>query len=198
MDAEHEGVVHEYDGIIEHDNRLPNWWLFTLYGAILFAFGYWLYFHTFGIGMSAQQALAFELREADSLAAQREEARLAKEGALTDESLLALVSNGDAVARGKETFAQSCLACHGVNGEGTVGPNLTDRYWIHGHKPTDIHAVVADGRLAQGMPAWKPVLGASRVRDVTAFLLSLKNTNVPGKAPQGVDDTGAAPAAPGT
>ncbi len=188
------GLGHEYDGIRELDNRLPNWWVTSMYAAIVFALGYWLYFHTFELGDTQQERLALEVSRAQAAAEKREEARVAREGALTDESLLALVSDAAAVGRGKEVFAQNCLACHGAGGEGTVGPNLTDRYWIHGSKPTDIHGVIADGRLEKGMPSWKPVLGASRVRDVAAFVLSLKNTHVPGKAPQGVDDDGAAPA----
>lgn len=181
---------HEYDGIREYDNRLPNWWLMTFYGAIVFAFGYWLYFHTFEIGDSAAEALEIELARA---AAEAEERDAAMAAGLSDESLVAMSSDAAVVARGKEVFTQNCLACHGANGEGTVGPNLTDAYWINGHRPTDIHGVIADGRLAKGMPSWKAVLGGGRVRDVAAFVLSLKNTHVPGKAPEGVDENGAAP-----
>ncbi len=186
------GLGHEYDGIREYDNRLPNWWLMTLWGAIVFAFGYWLYFHTFEIGDTAAESLALDLQRAEAAARAREEKMAA---GLSDASLLAMAADHAVLARGKEVFAQNCLACHGARGEGAVGPNLTDEYWINGHRPTEIHGVISDGRLAKGMPSWKAVLGAGRVRDVAAFVLSLKNTHVPGKAPQGLDESGAAPGA---
>lgn len=184
---------HEYDGIRELDNRLPNWWLMTLYGAIVFSVGYWLYFHTFGIGATQREELALEIAKAEAAAEAREQALIAAGGGLTDETLASMVNDAGAVARGKEVFTQNCLACHGANGEGTVGPNLTDAYWINGHRPTQIHGIIADGKLDKGMPAWKSVLGSSRVRDVTAFVLSIRNTNAAGKAAEGVDENGAPP-----
>ena len=52
---------HEYDGIQEYDNRLPNWWLYTLYGAIVFAFFYWLWMHTTEVGALPTEAYEQEV-----------------------------------------------------------------------------------------------------------------------------------------
>lgn len=177
---------HDYDGIEEFDNKLPRWWLLTLHGAILFAIGYWAYYETFEIGQDQMTALQVEMERAEREA----ELRLAEMGGLSNELLTELAKDDAAVASGKELFTANCVACHGANAEGTVGPNLTDEYWLHGHEPVDLHKVVAEGKTEKGMPAWKPVLGPKRVREVVAYLLTLRNTNVEGKAPQGVTADG--------
>ena len=73
-----------------------------------------------------------------------------------------------------------------IDGGGNIGPNLTDAYWIHGSKPIDIFHTVIDGVPAKGMPTWGPQLGDDRIESVVAYVLSIRDTNVPaGKAPQG-------------
>ena len=176
------GEVHVYDGIEEHDNRLPRWWLATLWGAIVFAVGYWAYFETFAVGLSPRGEFDAEM----AAIAARETAAAEKAGAVDDDQMLALSKDAAVVERGKVVFQSTCLACHAAEGQGLVGPNLTDNAWLHGGRPTDILAVVADGVVAKGMPAWKPALGPEKVKDVTAFLLTIKGKNVPGKEPQGV------------
>lgn len=172
---------HTYDGIEEHDNHLPRWWLMTLWGTIVFAFGYWGYYHTFKVGTLPREALAAEL--AVRQAAEAKAAAAAP--VLDDAALVALTKDAAVVERGRAVYAASCLACHGAKGEGLVGPNLTDAVWIHPNKPTELLDVVGNGVLEKGMPAWKPALGADKVKDAVVFLLTLKNTNVAGKAPQG-------------
>ena len=44
----------------------------------------------------------------------------------------------------------------------------------------------------KGMPAWGGALGA-QVKDVVAYVLSVKDTNIAGKAAQGVDSEGNEP-----
>jgi cytochrome c oxidase cbb3-type subunit 3 len=171
-------VIHSVDDIEEYDNKLPRWWLFTLYGAILFAVVYW---YTYHIGNFAETPLAkYESERTQAALAE------AKSGTVTPEALVALTRDKATVEAGKNVFVTTCAACHRADGGGTVGPNLTDEFWLHGGTPDKIWKTVAEGVPAKGMPAWKPQLGPDRVQAVTAYVLTLRNTNVPGgKPPQG-------------
>ncbi len=175
-------VIHEVDGIEEYDNKLPNWWLGTLYGAILFAAVYWFHYHVaaFGEGPRAK----WESEQEQAAAAQA--ANLKITGPVTAESLLALSQDKGAVAAGKTVFKNTCAACHRADGGGLVGPNLTDDFWLHGSAPDKIYGTIMTGVSDKGMPAWGPQLGPQRVQAVTAYVLTLRGTNVPGgKPPQG-------------
>ncbi|HWV37375.1 MAG TPA: cbb3-type cytochrome c oxidase N-terminal domain-containing protein [Vulgatibacter sp.] len=180
---EHEApdTGHNYDGIREYDNRLPNWWLATLYLTIIFAFGYWAYYHVLSMGPLQHEAYLAEMEEA----ARAAEAHAASRGAATDESLAAMISDAAAMDEARATFGQYCAACHAANGEGSIGPNLTDAYSIHGHRPTEILKVIGEGVPAKGMPAWGDVLGTRKVEQLAAFVASLEGKNLPGKAPEG-------------
>jgi len=180
----HTAVWHEVDGIIEHDNKLPNWWLFTLFGAMVFAVVYWLAYQTTGALPSLR-----EVYQQDVAAHEAKQAADAAARPVDDASLTALANDPTAVARGKASFTAICSACHGQNGEGLVGPNMTDNAWIHGGgKPMAMHLVVSEGVIAKGMPAWKATLGDNGTKDVVAFLLTLKGKNLPGKAPEGTPE----------
>jgi cytochrome c oxidase cbb3-type subunit 3 len=90
------------------------------------------------------------------------------------------------VQEGAAVFATTCAACHAPTGGGNIGPNLTDEYWLHGGAPEEIYKSIRDGFPTKGMPAWGAQLGERRVRAVTAYVLSIRNTHAPGgKPPQG-------------
>lgn len=171
---------HEYDGIQEYDNRLPNWWLFIMYGTIIFSVGYWLVFHTFSV-----LDLPIAKYDKEMIAAMEAQVARMAEQELTDEALMMMAELPEKVENGRQLFVTYCVVCHLEQGQGLVGPNLTDRYWIHGGNPLDIHRTVTNGVLEKGMAAWGRQLGPTRVLDVTAYVLTLKNTEIPGKAPEG-------------
>jgi cytochrome c oxidase cbb3-type subunit 3 len=168
-------IIHEYDGIEEADNALPRWWLAIFYLSTAFAVAYWFYYHEFGIGLGSYDAYeaALQARAGGAPAA------------ATPEELEALSQDPEAVAQGQTTFQTSCVACHGTQGEGKIGPNLTDDFWIHKGGAGDIYKTIGEGVVAKGMPAWRLSLGADKVAKVTAFVLTLRNTHVAGKEPQG-------------
>lgn len=167
-------IVHEYDGIEEADNELPTWWLGVFIGTILFAAGYWLVYHEYRLAPSPAEELA--IIEAE----QRRRA-----GTVNDEDLVAASKDTAQVALGKQVYTTNCLACHLDRGQGNIGPNLTDAYWLHGGAPMEIFGVIKQGVPAKGMPGWGPILGDGALKNVVAYLLTLRNTNVPGKPPQG-------------
>lgn len=170
-------VVHRYDDIEEEDNQLPNWWLFILFATMVFMFGYWLVFHT-------TRSLQDPRSEYNAEVAALKKARLAQLP-LSDEAILAVAADPSQVEEGKAVFASTCVACHLAEGQGLIGPNLTDKFWIHGNKPSDIARAVTEGYADKGMPPWGQVLGQEKVRKVAAYVVTLKNKNVAGKEPQG-------------
>ena len=161
---------HVFDGIQEYDKKLPNWWLMTLYGSIVFSVIYWFVYHTFEVGMTPSEMLA--QREAQA-AEYLIESGL---GAADNESLFQMALQPTVVDAGRDHFTTHCAACHGADGGGTTGfPSLIDDEWDYGGEPMDIREVVLDG-APNGMPAWRSSLGERGVAEVTAYVISINPT----------------------
>ncbi len=156
---------HSYDGIQEYDKRLPNWWLMTFYATIIFAIIYWLVDQHFPSSTDQSRLQAEIARiDADKLAA--------APTALDDASLWKMSRNPVIVDAGKTTFVTYCASCHNAALTGGIGPNLVDDVWIHGGKPVQVLETIKKGVLVKGMPGWEPVLGAQKVAEVTAYIMS--------------------------
>ena len=77
----------------------------------------------------------------------------------------------DRAARGKEIFQANCVACHGANGQGTMGiaPRLNDNIWLWGGSEKAIIETITSGRHNQ-MPAWKDFLTEDKIHLLTAYV----------------------------
>ena len=173
---------HEVDGIREYDNPMPRWWLWIFYATIAFSVVYWLNLPGLGPGKGRIADYEKEMAAAREL----EQARKAAEPVLDDRGVLAIAADPARRESGKATFENTCSPCHRMDGGGSIGPNLTDDFWIHGGRPTEILKSVSDGVPDKGMPAWSATLDPTQIATVVAYVTTLRGTNPPEpKAPQG-------------
>ena len=173
---------HDYDGIQELNNPLPGWWLATFYITVIFGVIYYAYY-TFLGGPTSDEELAMSM----SVIEQEREAAKETAEVKSEEYFVALLDNEAVLAAGKAEYATKCLACHGDKGQGLIGPNMTDDYWINGDGSVSfILATSKQGVLDKGMPAWEGVIPEETLEAVAVYIYSLYGTDPPGaKPPQG-------------
>jgi len=190
--AEKEGEVvlreHEYDGIQEYDQKLPNWWLFIFIAAHVFFLGYWFTYYQLGWFQTDEQKIAAAMRKIEETQERALDDMLAK---LTDEALVNdWATDPVRVSAGRETYQQNCIACHGqdlaakidIGGGQSVnlpGLSLTDSEWKYGSKPMEIFKLVNEGTPQDStghngakMEAWGLKMAPVKVAELTAFLIS--------------------------
>lgn len=173
---------HSFDGIRELDNSLPPWWVAMFYLTIIIGVVYFSYYHILGYGPSSAERYQVQIEKAE----QGVQAYLASQANLVDETNVSLLEAEEQLALGKSIYDANCLACHGAFGEGGVGPNLTDKYWIHGGSITDVFSTIKYGVPEKGMIAWQSQLRASEIQQVTSYIMGMQGTQPPNaKEPQG-------------
>ena len=175
---------HTYDGIREYDNPMPGWWVGLFWACVLFSPVYLLGVHVFGFiddyGDDFAEA-GERLAEVRAVYAATGPAFKTDEGALREYATDAAMAEA-----GAATFAAVCAACHGQNGEGVIGPNLTDEHWLYGSAPPEVWSSIAEGFPQQGMPPMEDQLGPEERAQVMAYVYSLQGSDPPNpKAPQG-------------
>lgn len=186
-DVNHERDIlleHDYDGIHELDNNLPPWWKYGFYFTMVFAVVYIFRFH---ISWDGDEVVSIQEYNDDVLQAEMAKAEFLVEAEdLVDESNVVFLDDAASLETGQKIFDFNCKVCHGGAGEGGVGPNLTDNYWLHGGTIKDIFKTIKYGVPEKGMLAWKDNMRPLQIQEVSSYIMTLAGTNPPNpKEPQG-------------
>lgn len=165
---------HDYDGIQELDNALPPWWKYGFYFTIVVGFIYLLNFHVFGIGKNPTEEYNAEMENA-RIQKERYEANNKDR---IDENNVPMADLAG-IKEGEKLFETNCVACHLKGGAGSVGPNLTDDYWLHKGSLNDIYNTIKAGYPDKGMQAWSSQFNPKQISYMASYIKSLRGTNPP-------------------
>ncbi len=175
-------MEHTYDGIAELDNPTPPWFMYLFYSSIVIAVSYMIMYHVVGDGQIMTTEYAQENVEAD----QANIAYMKKFANSINEDNVIVLTDAKSVETGGKIYAKNCVACHGDKGQGGVGPNLTDEFWIHGGSTKDVFHTLMEGVPEKGMISWKKTLNPIQLQHLVSFLSRFQGTNPENaKAPQG-------------
>jgi cytochrome c oxidase cbb3-type subunit 3 len=173
---------HDYDGIKELDNDLPPWWKYGFYLTIIAGIIYFISYHVTHNSKSSLEEYEYEMAEAEKTV----NAYKATLASNVDETNAMYAADADKIVAGKAIFVKNCVVCHGNEGQGLVGPNFADKYWVYGNKAVDLFKIVKNG-TNKGMKAWKDELSPVDIQNVISYIHTLEGTNPANpKAPDGV------------
>lgn len=176
---------HDFDGIYELDNPTPPWFMWLFYATIFFGIAYIINYHVLEYGKMQDEEYAIEMNEAKAAKA----AFLAKSANQIDENSVKEDLSAAILNSGKSLFNANCISCHGDQGQGLVGPNLTDKFWIHGGSIQNIFKTIKYGVPEKGMISWEKTMTPKQMAELANYIVSLKGTNPPNpKAAQGTEE----------
>jgi cytochrome c oxidase cbb3-type subunit 3 len=172
---------HIYDGIREYDNPTPGWWHLIFLGTVFFSMVYGVFFHSSELAWTEQDTLTkeetayFEKLFGEIGTLQGDEA-----------TILRMMNDPKWLKVGKSVFQGNCTACHGAEGGGVNGPNMTDDSYKNVKHLADVYRVITEGVVDKGMPAWRNRLQQNQRVVAAAYIASLRGTRVSGgKAAEG-------------
>jgi len=173
---------HNYDGIRELNNPLPPWWLYLFYITIIFGVVYVAYYDVFG-GPDQEENYQNEVALAE--AEIEEYKKVAVD--FVDAATVTQLTDEASLTSGAQLFSTHCAVCHLSDGGGSIGPNLTDAYWILGGDIKGVFQTISSGgRPGKGMIAWNTSLRPSEIQQLSSFVLTLQGTTPENpKAPEG-------------
>ncbi|WP_346319750.1 c-type cytochrome [Chitinophaga sp. YIM B06452] len=116
---------------------------------------------------------SFQLSHAKPVTKQTENVTMKEQ---IDENNVPELNDESSLKAGRLTFVSKCAVCHGSQGKGTVGPDLTDNTWLHGGSTKEIFHTIWNGVPEKGMKPWKGSLTGRQVAEVVAYIHSINGS----------------------
>ena len=171
---------HEYDGIQEYDNPTPLWWHLIWLGTMVFSVIY------FFLSLESPWFVHQTERLERAQIAEIERLFSALGDLQPDEAtLVSLMGDDQWMSYGSSVFNLHCTSCHGKDGGGGIGPNLTDDHYLNVSRIEDVHTVISDGANNGAMPAWSNRLHPKEIVLLSSYVASLRGQDSRAKGPEG-------------
>ena len=153
------------DGIVEDREKAPPVYFNVLfYGLIIWGVAFMSFYLLSGWSSDA------EFKE--KMAIHKGEAPVQQEAAAPTPAPAVVQAPAEVVAAdGQTLFKKHCAGCHGANGKGAFGPDLSGEY-KYGKTTMAVQESIAFGR-PKNMPGFEQKLSQEEIDALTEFILSL-------------------------
>jgi mono/diheme cytochrome c family protein len=85
----------------------------------------------------------------------------------------------------KQIYDQLCSQCHGLDGEGGIGPSFEDSQYQDTRTDTQLNNAINLGHDATSMIGWGEVLSAEQVQKLVLLIRQFRSSPVPDQPPSG-------------
>jgi len=181
---------HDYDGITEdRERRPPVYFTVLFYGLIIWAVAFCAFYLLSGWSSDAEFQVKMQAHEekyqspaappaAKAEPADQPAAPPQTPGPATAAGTAATAATAAPAAAGqpdaKALYAGKCAMCHGADGKGGFGSDLTSAAYVYGKHREAIAASITQGRGNGKMPAFDGQLKREEIDALADYLLSLK------------------------
>ena len=168
-----ETMGHEWDGIEEYNNPLPRWWFYLFVITVVFGVAYLLLYPGFSSFKGVLGWTSANRYDKEVAAAKAEYQPIY--GKFANQPIEVIAQDPDAKKIGQNLYNTYCIQCHGSDAKGAKGfPNLTDKDWLWGGKPSEIEETIRYGRTGVMQPyGGLPAFPEESVKDVAHYVFSL-------------------------
>ncbi len=77
---------------------------------------------------------------------------------------------------GTDIYKDLCAQCHGPNGEGGIGPSLSDPQFQDKNSDQQIFDTINNGHKATSMIAWGEILSSEQIQELVDYIRQLRKT----------------------